>query len=226
MTTPSPLEGPPAPVSRRRFLQISCAGLGAAALACAGFGYLASRPPALTFPESLSCGDVPMKKILVVYASRCGSTAEIAAEIGKTLCQSGAAADVQSVKDPVDLSTYQAVVIGSAVRFGAWLPEAVKFVETNAAALKGMPLAYFAAHLMNQGEGEPERKARLAYLDAARKLAAPQAEAFFTGVGDMSKVSFLERMIGRMVKTPEGDFRSWDQIRAWAKELSAAGFAG
>ncbi len=162
------------------------------------------------------------KKILVAYATRAGSTAEIAQAIGQTLAAQGAAVDILPLSQVTNLPGYDAVVLGSAIRFGQWLPEAVKFIQQNQAVLSQKSVAFFAVHLMNQGDNEASRTARLAYLDPVRKLITPRAEAFFPGVGDMSKVSFIERMIGRMVKSPEGDFRDWPAIRAWAESLQTA----
>ena len=159
------------------------------------------------------------KKILVTYATRAGSTAEVAEAIGKTLAAKGVTVDVLPIKKVTDLTSYQAVVIGSAVRFGQWLPEAVKFVELNNTVLGQKSTAFFAVHIMNLGEDEASRKARLAYLAPARKLIMPKAEAFFAGSGNPSKLSFLERTIGRMVKSPEGDLRDWKAINAWAEGL-------
>ena len=159
------------------------------------------------------------QKILVAYASRAGSTAEIAQAIGKVLEAQGVVVDVLPVNAVTGVKDYRAVVIGSAVRYGQWLSEATKFVEKFRAELSGKPVAYFAAYLMNQGEDEVNRKARQAYFAAARGLVAPKAEACFTGVGDMAKVALFERIIGKLVKSPEGDFRDWNAIRAWAESL-------
>lgn len=46
---------------------------------------------------------------------------------------------------------YQAVVVGSAVHRGQWLPEAVEFVKTNQEALGHMPVALFCVHITNRG---------------------------------------------------------------------------
>jgi menaquinone-dependent protoporphyrinogen oxidase len=109
---------------------------------------------------------------------------------------------------------------------GQSLPEAVKFVNQNQNVLSQIPDAFFAVHLMNLGSDEASRKARLAYLDPVRKLITPQKEAFFAGVGDWKKVSFLDGLIGKAVKAPEGDFRDWQAIHAWAQDLNQSGFAG
>ncbi len=159
------------------------------------------------------------QKVLVAYASRTGSTSEVAQAVAKELTSRGFAVDVIPVKQVAGLQGYHAVVIGSAVRYGQWLPEATRFVEQNQSALSKLPVSFFAVHLMNQGDDETSRAARLAYLDAARKLVAPQSEAYFLGVGDPAKVSFIERLIAKAVKSPEGDYRDWARIRAWSQQI-------
>jgi flavodoxin len=77
-------------------------------------------------------------KILVVYATRAGSTAEVAQAIGQELCAAGAEAVVHEVgraEHVADLATFESVVLGSAMRYGAWLPEMTQFIETHAAEL-------------------------------------------------------------------------------------------
>lgn len=160
-------------------------------------------------------------KILVAYATRCGSTVEVAQAVAKTLTARGFSTDVRLVKQVASVTDYHAVVIGSAIRFGQWLPEAVQFVAQNSAALTRLSCAFFAVHVLNQGDDEASRNARLAYLDPVRKLVPSAEEAFFAGALDIKKVNFLERVIARMVKSPEGDFRDWQKIDAWSKTIFA-----
>jgi menaquinone-dependent protoporphyrinogen oxidase len=83
-------------------------------------------------------------KILVCYASRTGSTGGVAEAIGKTLAESGAQVEVRSMKDVQDLTPYRAVVAGSAIRGGKWLPEeAMQFMRTHQATLARKPFAAF-----------------------------------------------------------------------------------
>ncbi len=161
------------------------------------------------------------EKVLIAYASRAGSTGEVAAAIGETLKSHGAEVDVLLLKSVTSLAGYRAVVIGSAIRFGGWLPEAVKFVEQNREALSQHPLAIFAVHILNTEEDEASRQNRHLYLEPVRKLVTPRAEALFAGVGDPKKVSFVERQLYKAVKAPQGDFRSWPAIRDWAESLPA-----
>ncbi len=101
-----------------------------------------------------------MKKILVAYASRYGSTAEVAQAIGAQLSQRGATVDVCSVADVRDLASYDAVVVGSAIRMGQWLGAATKFVEANQAALRQVPVAFFTLHILALGDGAASQQER------------------------------------------------------------------
>ncbi len=82
-------------------------------------------------------------KILVTYASRFGSTAGVAEAIGKTLAESGVQVDIFPMREVKDLSPYQAVVAGSAINAGAWLPEAMQFMQIHRAELNQKPFAAF-----------------------------------------------------------------------------------
>lgn len=82
-------------------------------------------------------------KILVTYASRAGSTMEVAQAIAKTLGEARAQVDVIPMQEVRDLSAYQAAVVGSAIRKAKWLPEAVQFVRAHQETLRHKPLAMF-----------------------------------------------------------------------------------
>lgn len=156
------------------------------------------------------------KRILVTYATRAGSTVEVASAIGETLRGRGFSVDVKPAKENPSLDGYQAVVIGSAIRMGSWLPEAVDFIKNNQGALSKMPVALFTVHILNLGEDEQSRASRLAYLDNVRPLLKPVDEIFFAGEINPAKLSFVDRLMGKMVKSPVGDLRDWDKIRGWA----------
>lgn len=58
------------------------------------------------------------------------------------------------------------------------------------------------------------------YLNALREIVKPRTTAVFAGKMDFNKLSILDRMIAKMVKSPQGDFRNWEAIRAWAESLA------
>jgi menaquinone-dependent protoporphyrinogen oxidase len=206
-------------LSRRRFLKVAGLTIVGATLACSGLGCTATRTPGIEYPEFTLQGARPMNnRILVAYATRAGSTAEIAAAVAETLAARGYAVDVKPVKEKPNLAGYTAAVLGSAIRMGAWLPEAVDFVKANQAALGAIPVALFTVHMLNTGDDEASQSARAAYLKAVRPL-LPDAEAvYFEGKMDFARLSFLDRAIARMVKAVEADNRDWAQIRGWVPE--------
>ncbi len=157
-------------------------------------------------------------RILIAYASATGSTAEVAAEIGKRLSARGFAVDVRPIEEKPQLDGYQAVLIGSAVQYGNWLPGAVEFVKNNQQVLSGLPVALFCVHIRNLGDDEASRQGRLAYLDEIRSLLQAVDEAYFAGRFDRRGAALLlPGWLARLI--PTMDRRNWEQIRAWAESL-------
>ncbi|HZW04159.1 MAG TPA: flavodoxin domain-containing protein, partial [Anaerolineaceae bacterium] len=137
-------------ISRRQFLKTAGVTLGATALACSG---CASQAPAEPQPALTTTVETPSfsfgkesdmnPRILITYATRTGSTVGVAEAIGKTLSENGYAVDVKPAKDNPDPAGYQAVIMGSAVQGGQWLPEAVAYVKDRQQALAQVPVALF-----------------------------------------------------------------------------------
>src|SRR6266542_411508 len=128
------------------------------------------------------------KRVLVTYSSRTGSTAEVAEEIAKVLAARGLTAIVQQIRKDPPAEEYHAVVIGSAVRMGNWLAEAVDYVKRHRQGLGRIPVAVFTVHALNTGDDEQSRSYRAAYLDTVRPLLKPVAEGFFEGQVDPARL--------------------------------------
>jgi len=159
-------------------------------------------------------------KILVAYATKAGSTAEVAAEIGRVIeSKSGYKVDAHPVGKVKDVDGYDAVIIRSAIRAGKWLPEATKFVEKHRDALSQLPVAFFTVCLAMMEDTEENRRKVAAYLDPVRDLVQPVDVGLFAGVMDYSNLPFILRLMMKAMKSPEGDFRDWEAIRAWAGQV-------
>ena len=159
-------------------------------------------------------------KVLVTYATKAGSTAEVAAEIGRVIeSQNGHKVEVCPVDKSSEMNGYDAVIIGSAIRAGKWLPEATKFVEKHKDALSQVPVALFAVCLTLKEDTEENRREVAAYLDPVCEMVQPADVGLFAGVMDYSKLSLVPRMMLKAMKAPAGDFRDWEAIRAWASRL-------
>jgi menaquinone-dependent protoporphyrinogen oxidase len=206
-------------ITRRRFLGLLGGAVGAMALGCCGLTVLGTRSPKVE-PKRSSCG--AGGKILVAYASKAGSTGEVAEAVGQALCAGGVAVDVKPAREVADLDGYGAVVVGSAVRMGQWLPEATEFVKTHQAALSRVPAAYFLCCGTLREDTEDIRREAASWLDPVRKMVEPVSEGLFAGKIDYSKLSFLDRSILQMLGAAEGDWRDWEAVRAWAADLRSA----
>ena len=161
-------------------------------------------------------------KILIAYATKAGSTAEVAAEIGRVMeNKGGCQVDVHPVGKLEGVSGYDAVIIGSAIRAGKWLPEATKFVEKHRDALSRVPVAFFTVCLTLSEDTEENRRTVAAYLDPVREMVQPVDVGLFAGVMDSSKLPFILRLMMKKMKASEGDFRDWEAIRAWASQVRA-----
>ena len=166
----------------------------------------------------------PQRKILITYASRLGSTAEVAINIGEALVDHNTAVDVKWIGDVRGVDGYDAVIIGSAIRYDKWLAEATEFVKRHQRALQNTPVSLFFTCLTLSSTSAKARQQAEGY---ATKIAAnvPQVSIAsvgqFAGVLDYSKMRFPSRVIARIIfaflHVKEGDYRDWVAIRAWAK---------
>lgn len=161
-------------------------------------------------------------KVLVVHASKYGTTAEIAEKVGEELRQAGLTVDVLPAGKAGDPAAYAAVVLGSAVYVGQWRKEAVRFLKDNQEKLAERPVWLFSSG--PTGEGDPVElvkgwrfpKKVQSFIDSIK----PVDVAVFHGAVDMKRLNAIERFMLKNVKTPIGDFRDWDAITAWAENIA------
>jgi len=160
-----------------------------------------------------------MHKILVTYATRAGSTFEVAEQVAEGLRAAGATVDVKPVPAVHEVKGYDAVIVGSAIRMGHWLPEAVAFVQAHRETLSHIPTAYFLVSGLLRDDTPGMRRKVLAFLDPVRTILEPTSIGLFAGKMDYSKMDWLDRSIAEAVSSSEGDWRNWEAIRGWAQDL-------
>ena len=172
--------------------------------------------------------DIPEKnKVLVAYATKAGSTAEIAQEIGKILRHAGHTVEVKRVEEIRDIMEYKAAVIGSPIHAKAWMPEAVEFVQTYRHALSKIPVAYFTSGItLGMADSPNIRRHMDSYLIPLQEEVyevEPVSIEHFAGVLNFHKLPFMYRLVwpltsGRKVK--QGDYRNWHAVQNWAASLA------
>ncbi|TMD67341.1 MAG: protoporphyrinogen oxidase [Chloroflexi bacterium] len=156
--------------------------------------------------------------VLVAYASKHGSTQGITERIAEQLRQMGKQAEARPVEDVTDPGSYEAFVIGSAVYYGSWLKEATEWVHRHQAILSSHPVWLFSVGPLGAEvkDAEPQPKEMAEFEQVLR----PRDQRIFFGALDHKSLSFAERMVVKAVRAPEGDFRDWQAIEAWAANIA------
>lgn len=168
--------------------------------------------------------------VLVAYASRHGSTREIAGRIADDLRRAGLSVDLVTVTEVKDLEGYDAFVVGSAAYMFHWMKEATAFVKRHRKVLADKPLWLFSSgplgtDLVDAEGNEVLEVSRPREFDEFGAI-HPRGEKVFFGawdpqappIGMAEKV--LRRMAGSNETLPAGDFRDWPAIDDWAAEIA------
>jgi menaquinone-dependent protoporphyrinogen oxidase len=158
-------------------------------------------------------------RILVTAASKHEATTEIAETIGSVLREADHVVDVVPLDEVTSVSDYDAVVLGSAVYAGRWMDEAKRLAERHRRELAAIPLWLFSSGPIGDppkpGEDPPDGARLLLELGG-------RGHQVFAGRLDRGRLNFVERSIVGVVKAPDGDYRDWEAIRAWAAGIAAA----
>lgn len=147
--------------------------------------------------------------------------------IGKTLTDLGESVDVLPMNKIENLSPYRAVIAGSAIQSGKWLPEALDFIITHRNDLNKMPVAAFLVCMtLAMPKGENYRETVSRWLDPVRSIISPIDVGLFKGALDIKKIhSFSNRLKFRLSVLfgvwKEGDHRDWDSIHDWTVNLKS-----
>jgi menaquinone-dependent protoporphyrinogen oxidase len=163
-----------------------------------------------------------MKNVLVTYATRSGSTTEIAEKIAEVLRSKGENVTIQPVAGVTDLNSYNAVVLGSAVYMGHWMKDAVEFLEKHEGGLATRPVWIFSSG--PTGPGDPVKRMHGWRFPEAQQAIAdrikPLETILFHGNIDIGNLNFGEKIMIRALGAPTGDFRDWNAITAWAESIA------
>jgi menaquinone-dependent protoporphyrinogen oxidase len=162
--------------------------------------------------------------LLVVYASRHGATAEIAARIATRLVDSGASVDLRLVDEVETLDAYDAVVLGAPVYDQSWPPEAILFVAENRDALAGCPLWLFSVGSFGDTKRliGPLTHKEPKGIGEIRAGIRPREYRVFQGVIQKHQWPFWSRLLFHAFGGRFGDHRDWPTIDAWAFRIAAA----
>ena len=164
-------------------------------------------------------------RLLVVVASKHGSTDEIAAALARDAADSpaGRESGLSAVSVPAqhrpDPASYDAVVLGSAVYAGRWLEPAREYATLHADALRTRPVWLFSSGPIGDPPFPPDEPYDAATMTA---LTGAREHRVLPGRLDKTLLNFGERAMATAMRAPVGDFRDWAAVAAWAAEIAAA----
>jgi menaquinone-dependent protoporphyrinogen oxidase len=160
-----------------------------------------------------------MAAVLVAYATKFGSTLEVAEIVAMRLRERGLETDLRAAQEVKSLDGFDAVVFGGALYMFRLIREGRRFLSRNRKRLAGMPVAVFAMG--------PTEDVQQQFVDARRHLdktllklkgVSPVAVTIFGGVFDATKLRFPYANAGTRAMPP-ADLRDWKAIEAWADAL-------
>ena len=152
-----------------------------------------------------------MGSVTVAYATRAGSTGEVAERVARRLRAAGFDVDVRPAAEVIDLDAADAVVLGAALYMGRLHADARAFLRRHRTRLGKLPVAVFAMGPRTLEEDDVAA-ARTQLEAGLRKVPEirPVLDGIFGGVLDPAKLRFpLNRL-------PAFDARDWAAIDAWA----------
>jgi menaquinone-dependent protoporphyrinogen oxidase len=159
--------------------------------------------------------------VLVAYATRYGSTQEVAEAVAAELRARGLAVDIQPMRKMRTLEGYGAVVLGTAIYMFRLHKDARRFLARHREALTQRPVAIFALGPFNDEEKEWQGvRAQLDKELAQFPWFTPVAREIFGGKFDPAKLRFPYNLVPYLKRLPASDIRDWKAIRAWAGDLA------
>jgi menaquinone-dependent protoporphyrinogen oxidase len=160
--------------------------------------------------------------VLVTYATRYGSTQEVAEAVAATLRERGLEVDLQPMQQVRTLDQYRAVVLGAPLYMFHWHKDALHFLSQHRAALTARPVAIFALGPFHTDEKEFQGSREQLEKELAKfPWLTPGAITIFGGKFDPEKLTFPHNLVPALKKMPASDVRDWTAIHAWASDLVA-----
>tara|TARA_A100001037_G_scaffold46277_1_gene37607 strand:+ start:1446 stop:1952 length:507 start_codon:yes stop_codon:yes gene_type:complete len=163
-----------------------------------------------------------LTKVLVAFATRFGSTREIASAIARELNTAGFDAIATEATSSIDATNYDALVIGSPIYGRKWLATAGLFATINSERISGRPVALFSVGTLgvkNQAAAKQEHEDFVGDLREVAPKLNVVSDDVFNGYFERANLPWYLRLIDRFAPTPEGDHRDWQAIESWAKSL-------
>lgn len=164
------------------------------------------------------------RKVLIAYASLCGSTAEIAEAAGHVLAAQGADVRVRDVADITSLDDYDAFLLGTAIRMGRPVKPMRQFIRRHSGQIASRPNAVFSVGAAPKEHTPHAISEASHFVSPVVSAVAPLSVALFAGKIDPSLLALPWRALVEHAepgsRLSAGDWRDWDAIDAWVEEIA------
>lgn len=159
--------------------------------------------------------------VLIAYASKRGSTAEIAETVAATLRRAGLEVDLEPVEAVKDLDRYGAVVLGSAVYMKRWRGDARHFLKEHRKALRQMPFWVFSSGPVGDpADDNPDWMEPPNLVEKVEEMGA-RGHVVFGGSLPLQPRGVMERAMVEGTPKQHRDRRDWSEIREWAGQVAS-----
>ncbi|GAB3652132.1 flavodoxin domain-containing protein [Streptomyces sparsus] len=159
-------------------------------------------------------------RLMIGYASRYGSTTSIARRIAGTLKAHGHRVEVREMGPEATTEDYDALVLGSAIHRGAWLPETAGFLR-RLDPPSDRPVWLFSVGAAGRTGGRLDRAAdEPVRMPGCPVDLHPVDRHRFPGVLEPGHFSLVGRWVYRWMGGKYGDFRDWEDVEAWAELIA------
>jgi menaquinone-dependent protoporphyrinogen oxidase len=159
--------------------------------------------------------------VLVAYASKRGSTAEIAETVAATLRRAGVEVDLESVEEVKELDRYGAVILGSAVYMKRWRGDARHFLKKHRKALRQVPFWVFSSGPVSDSANDnPDWMEPPNLVEKVEEMGA-RGHVVFGGSLPLQPRGMMERAMVEGTPKQHRDRRDWSEIREWADQVAS-----
>ncbi|WP_306320339.1 MULTISPECIES: flavodoxin domain-containing protein [unclassified Streptomyces] len=157
-------------------------------------------------------------RVLVAYATKNGSTAEIAEHVAGELAKAGCAVTVRPAAQAWRIvGEYDAVVLGGALYAGRWHRDARRCAWRARHELAARPVWLFSSGPLDASASERD----IAPVAGVRRLADRTDARGHVTFGGRLDENARGRMARMIVKNGRGgDFRDFERIGAWARGIA------
>lgn len=175
-----------------------------------------------------------MSDILIVFGSTEGQTEKIMAHIAQHLREEGHVVDLFSTQDivePLDLESYDGVIVASSIHVGSHHQGIVDFVDYHQEVLQRRPSAFISVSMTAASEGDEEQDKVRGWVDEFidQTTWMPDYVAYVAGALRYTEYRFPTRWLLKRIAQEKGldadtshdyEYTDWEAVDQFTEQLA------